>query len=87
MGTGIKEFMEAVIKIRPELFDSYQPELHVKPEPAPEPAPAAAPAPPVPEPETEPEPEPAPVIRFCPYCGALAESYRFCAKCGRQLLK
>ncbi|MBR2783794.1 MAG: DUF4145 domain-containing protein [Firmicutes bacterium] len=89
LGTGIKEFMEAVIKIRPELFDSYQPELHVKPEPvpAPEPAPAAALAPPVPEPETEPEPEPAPVIRFCPYCGAPAEGYRFCAKCGRQLLK
>ena len=100
-GTAVKEFMEAVIRIRPELFDSYRSELHVAPEPQPVPEPEPVPEPqPVPEPEpapalqpsTPPVPEPAataaaPLIRFCPYCGAPAEGARFCGMCGKQLLK
>lgn len=27
------------------------------------------------------------VVRFCPYCGALAEGAKFCPECGNKLIK
>ena len=95
-GTEIKEFMKAVSKVRPELFASYKPELHAVPDPAPtpepvsEPEPLSGPGPHLSTPpisETAPAAKAAPVIRFCPYCGAPAEGFRFCGRCGKQLIK
>ena len=70
--TTVDAFVTAVSKVRPELFDTYKPELHVgTPEPA---APAETPA-------------KAAGFRFCPYCGAPVSGYRFCIKCGKQLVQ
>ena len=96
--TEIKEFMKAVMKIRPELFSSYKPELHTVPDPEPTPEPDSEPLPETvsepeppssipPIPETAPATKAAQEIRFCPYCGALAEGFRFCGRCGKQLIK
>ena len=83
--TTVEGFAAAVSKVRPELFDTYKPENHTtSPEPKEEPA-----APAQPEPPAAPaQPAEAPAgFNFCPYCGAKVDGYRFCIKCGRQLIK